>query len=179
MIPKEPNNILRKRILRDFILDASDEELHDALAETNEDLDSLADSGRAVAKQALACFGDPGNVQDLHRGLGALVQMLRRREQVTVEELADLADVASDEIRRIELDSTYDPRPRTIIQLAGFFKIDPQSFVVLSGAKQVNQEVRDEVLRFAAKSTGMSKLSRDELKLLNEFVKLLAEHTAR
>ena len=81
MESKEQDRIKMNRALRAILLEASEDELREALAGTDEDLDTLAARGEAVVQRALSKVRDTGGVEDLHRGLGALVQMLRRREQ--------------------------------------------------------------------------------------------------
>jgi transcriptional regulator with XRE-family HTH domain len=167
------------RALRDILLEASEAELRDALADTEEDLDALAARGRAAAQRALSETTDTGGAEDLHRGLGAILQLLRRREQVSIDELAQKARVAASELRHIELDPECDPNPRTIFQLERYFKLPERSLVVLSGAVRVGDDLREEALRFAASSEDISGLTKEQLQLLNHFVKFLAEHTDR
>ena len=48
--------------------------------------------------------------------------------------------------------------------------------MVLSGAMVANDDqIGEEAERFAAKSDDLSKLTREELKLLNQFVKFLSD----
>ena len=103
--------------------------------------------------------------------------MLRRREQLSADKLAQEARVNASELRRIELDPAFDPNPRTIFQLEKSFKLPSRSLVVLSGAVDVNDNVREEVVRFAASSEDISGLTKEQRKLLNRFVKFLRENT--
>jgi len=165
----------RFRALRDLLMEASEEELRDALAG---EFDSLADRCQVAAKRALAAQSDDfDQVRDLHRGLGALIQLLRRRAKLSPEELAKRARISSLELRSIESDPSFDPSPRTIYQLEQFFDLQPRSLVVLSGAVHVNENVRDEIVRFAANAKSVTTLSVGEKQLLNEFVRFLRDHT--
>lgn len=177
MKPNKEHRIKMERALRDILLEASEEELREALADAKEDFDSLAARGRAAAQRALTDSDDTTDIRDLHRGLGALIQMLRRRDRVSVDELAERARVDPVELRHIELDLAFDPNPRTIYQLEQHFNLPPRSLVVLSGAVHVDSDVRAEAVRFAASSENISDLSLEEQKLLNRFVKFLREHT--
>ena len=103
--------------------------------------------------------------------------MLRRRERLSIDELAQNARVDASELRRIELDPVFDPNPRTIFQLAQYFKLPERSLVVLSGAVRVDDNVREEAVRFAASSDHISGLTREQRKHLNQFVKFLRELT--
>lgn len=178
MNPNEPDRIKVNRALRDILLEASEDELREVFVATGEDLDSLAARGRDAVLRALADTRDATEVQDLHRSFGALLQMLRRREQISVDELSRKARIDAAELRRIDLDPKFVPNPRTIFQLEQYFKLPPRSLVVLSGAVYVDNDVREEAVRFAAASSqNISGLTREERKLLNRFVKFLREHT--
>lgn len=177
MEPNEHDQTKMNRALRDILLEASEQELREALVGAGEDFDSLAAQGRAIARRALANADDTSDLQDLHRGLGVLIQMLRRLERVSADQLASEARIDLAELRRIELDPTFDPNPRTIFQLEQYFNLPPRILVVLSGAVRVENEVREEAVRFAASSQNISELTGAERKLLNRFVKFLREHT--
>lgn len=179
MESKGRDRIALNRALRDIFLEASEDELQEAFAGTGEDLDALADRGEAVVRRALAEVRDADAVEELHRGLGALVQMLRRRERISIDELARAARVDVSELRRIELDPAFEPNPRTIFQLERYFNLPERSLVVLSGAVHVDDDVREEAVRFAASSEHVSELTKEERKLLNQFVKFLREHSDR
>jgi len=179
MESKGRDRIALNRALRDIFLEASEDELREAFAGTGEDLDALADRGEAVVRRALAEVRDADAVEELHRGLGALVQMLRRRERISIDELARAARVDVSELRRIELDPAFEPNPRTIFQLERYFNLPERSLVVLSGAVHVDDDVREEAVRFAASSEHVSELTKEERKLLNQFVKFLREHSDR
>ena len=167
------------RALRDILLEASEDELREAFADTGEDLDSLAARGKEAAQRALSETRDGAGVEDLHRGLSALLQMLRRREQLSIDVLAQNAHVDASELRCIEHDPAFDPNPRTIFQLEQYFKLPERSLVVLTGAVQVDDDVREEAVRFAASSEHISDLTRAQRKQLNLFVKFLRKHTDR
>lgn len=179
MESKGRDRIALNRALRDIFLEASEDELREAFAGTGEDLDALADRGEAVVRRALAEVRDADAVEELHRGLGALVQMLRRRERISIDELARAARVDVSELRRIELDPAFEPNPRTIFQLERYFNLPERSLAVLSGAVHVDDDVREEAVRFAASSEHVSELTKEERKLLNQFVKFLREHSDR
>lgn len=175
------NNQIHTKIshaLREILLEASEDELQEALSEVGENFDSLATSGQVVAQLALA-DADKNYVQDLHRGLSTLIQMLRRRDRISIDELSRRARVDASELHRIEIDPTFDPNPRTIYQLEQYFALPSRSLVVLSGAVRVDNDVRTEAMRFAANSENISELSREERNLLSRFVKFLRDHTDR
>lgn len=168
------------RALRDLVIDATEEELRADLEGAGENFDALVARGHGVIECALSGSAkDAVLVQDLHRGLGALVRMLRRRDQLSVEKLASAAEIDIAELQAIESEPSKNPHPRTIYQLAKYFHVEPKSLVALSGAVAVNDGVRREAVRFAASSRAMSKLSREERKLLNQFVRFLQDQSDR
>lgn len=174
------------RALRDSMLEASEDELRQVLEAESEDFDELTDRGQVAIDRALvrALVGEEEEgrsvEEELHRGLGALVTLLRRKKKLNEEELAAQARVPVGEIRRIEFDLTYTPRIRTIARLEDFFRLKPRSLAILAGAVRVQrqeEEFRAQVHKFAANSSDMGKLSGDEKRLLSEFVRFLSDYT--
>ncbi len=182
--PKKTTDFDARRAIRSVIDEASETDLREALSACGEDFDDVVERTRAVFSRALdeACGQSRSSAAeaddlDFHRGLGALLQLLRRRDRLTEEALAERAEVSTEEIRRIEFDPTFTPAPRTIIQLERFFKLPRKTLVLLSGAiRRKEPEVRKAVARFAAHSTSIGGLTAEEKQLLNEFVAFLGEH---
>jgi len=107
---------------------------------------------------------------------GVFIRQLRRRDSLTIEALAKKARVDADELRQIEHDPHFRARPRLVHQLSSLFKIPERSMMTLAGAMVANDNrIEEAAERFAAMSDDMSKLTRDERKLLNDFVKFLSE----
>jgi transcriptional regulator with XRE-family HTH domain len=176
------------RALREVVLEADSSSLRDTLVELEINPADLAEKGRTAAAKALQLSTlnakpEPLNVAtpdtaQLHDGLSALLQLLRRKDNLTEEELADRARVDVSEIRRIECDRSYIPSPRTVYQLEHTFKLPRRTLVKLSGLTELHsKEFTEEVLRFAAHSKAIQKITRHERKLLNEFVKFLSSYT--
>ena len=105
------------------------------------------------------------------------VRQLRRRDDMDVSRLAAELRVPEDELRAIEADQGFVPKPRTIHQIARYYKISARALLKLSPAAAERDPNLDEVaVRFAASSESLSKLSRDERKKLNEFIKVLSDY---
>ena len=182
---KKPNipAVAYSRALRDCVLEASGAELRDVVQSANLDYDQIVNAGRAAARAALqqaeevTNSGEEHGLDELRRGLGTMLQMLRRRDGLTEEQVAERARVDAAEIRRIEFDPDFTPTPRTVYQLEEYFKLPAKSLAVLSGVitPRSSEALRDEVVKFAAHSTEVSKLGREEKQLLIEFVKFLAK----
>lgn len=114
--------------------------------------------------------------QELHHAFGLFVRHWRLREKLTVEALANKAQVKADHIESIECDITFRTPPRTIYNLARVFSISPQKLMVIAGsADNYDDPIAEEALKFAAKSDGVSSLNREEQKLLSEFIKFVSE----
>lgn len=117
---------------------------------------------------------DENKVVSLVQAFGVLVRQLRRQKQWTVDELAKRARVDAEDLRQIERDPHFRPRPRVVHQLAEVFGMPERSLMKLSGATITQDNgFQEEAMRFAAKSDDMSKLSRDEQRALNDYVKYL------
>tara|TARA_R110000824_G_scaffold167353_5_gene344310 strand:+ start:419 stop:925 length:507 start_codon:yes stop_codon:yes gene_type:complete len=119
---------------------------------------------------------DSSNVIQLKHAFGVLVKQLRKRDKLSLEQLAGKARVDLEDIKQIEHDPHFRPRPRVIHQLASVFNVPVRSLMKLSGATIVHDEAFEgEALQFAAKSEDMSKLTRAEQRLLNDYVKYLSQ----
>jgi transcriptional regulator with XRE-family HTH domain len=175
------------RAFRDMLLEADSNSLAEVLTELDIDAATLAEEGKAAVENALQSVPESpitedtdtkADVAELHKALGALLQLLRRRDDLSQEELADRARIEIEEIRRIEHDPTYTPLPRTIYQLEQTFRLPRRTLIKLSGLTTSHSaEFKGQVLRFAAHSKAMHKMTREEKKLLNEFVKFLNSYT--
>ena len=171
------------KVFRELIFEAEPKDLEEAIAAEGEDPKELAERGRAIAIRALKQHEIQvrseeearAETEALHEGLSALIQLLRRKEGMSDEDLAKKARVDVGEIRRIEFDLSYTPNPRTIYQLEQVFKLPSRTLVLLSGAKKrTTPGLTNEVMRFAANAKTMGKLNSAEMKLLNEFVNFLS-----
>lgn len=137
-----------------------------ALSENTENVIQLA------AHQSPHHTPEPSAVQ---RGFSSLMRLLRRRKEMEIPELAISAQIDPGELSRIEEEPGYIPTPRTIFQLERFFELPKDTLSRLSGAvTKTSDTIQGELLKFAACSDGMGKLTHEEKKLVNEFVKHLA-----
>jgi transcriptional regulator with XRE-family HTH domain len=175
------------RTLRDMVLDADSSSLREVISELGIDPNDVAQRGKMAAARALQLTAPAvkTNIHDertdwtgLHDALSALVQLLRKRDNLSEEELAARARIEVAEIRRIECDRSYTPAPRTIYQLEQAFNLPRRTLVKLSGlTKTHSKEFAEKAVRFAAHSKAIQKISRHERRLLNEFVKFLSSYT--
>jgi transcriptional regulator with XRE-family HTH domain len=111
------------------------------------------------------------------RVFGSLIQLLRREKGLTLEKLAEKARVDIGELVNIEQDPDYEPRPRTVHQLAGVLGLPKRTLVKLSNLTEVHDdELKRAAVRFVAHSSSMAELSREERQALAEFVHFLVTH---
>lgn len=118
------------------------------------------------------------HILPLKHAFGMLTNQLRRKENMSIVELAENAHILVEELSSIETDPNFKPNPRTVYQLASFFNVSAKTLMKLSGATLTyNKEFEEKALRFAAKSSQASKLTEEEIQILNEYVKYLNEES--
>jgi transcriptional regulator with XRE-family HTH domain len=114
--------------------------------------------------------------ENAHPAFGRLINLWRRKKGLHMDALAEKAKIDVGELLEIERNLYYTPEPRTVYQLAKTLGLPSDRMLELSG----NLTVRDtslgqEAVRFAARSESVEKLSKDEQRALEEFVKFLTE----
>jgi len=139
--------------------------------------DSAVGAGApALVFQSEAKLGeDAGEVaSELRLAFGRFVQLMRRNQRLTIEQLASKADVDAGELIVIEEDVRHLPEPMTVYQLAKVFGTSEKSLLQLAGliVKKDPQFVQ-EAVRFAAKSEPIAKLTVEEQAALETFVAVL------
>ena len=147
--------------LRDWLLYAAD----------------IEDSCRSISVGGLASdlgmlASGSSNVQPV---FGRLIELARRKQGLTLEKLAEQADIDLEAIVEIETQDRVVPEVRTVYQLAQALKLPPSRLMEIAGLATPKPEVSRAALRFAARSEPTTKLSRDERVALEEFVKVLVE----
>jgi transcriptional regulator with XRE-family HTH domain len=104
-----------------------------------------------------------------------LVHQLRRKDGLSIAQLAGKIRVDVAELERVEKDPSYVPSPRTVHQLAEFIGVSARAVEQLTAASAAqNDNLTEAAHRFAASSDDLSKLSPSERRDLNDFVKVLA-----
>jgi transcriptional regulator with XRE-family HTH domain len=157
---------------------AAEVELPERLRDPYAAFDRLCTNG-AVGEQAQAQTDRTAGAtsQTPVRVFGSLIQLLRREKSLTLEKLAEKARVDINELINIEQDPDYEPRPRTVHQLAGVLGLPKRTLVKLSNLTHVHDdELNVAAVRFAARSSTMVELSREERRALAEFVYFLVSH---
>ena len=115
-------------------------------------------------------------VDGMRHAFHLVVQMLRRGRGLTVDKLAQRADIDRDEIVAMERNNAYRPSPLTLHKLCNFYGIPERRMLVLAGAiKEVPQSFSETASRFAAQSESFAGLTKEERKVLDDFVQFLKE----
>jgi transcriptional regulator with XRE-family HTH domain len=119
--------------------------------------------------------GDPSDRTAIP-AFGRLINLCRRKRGWTIENLASSARIDVSEAIRIEHDTSYVPGPRTVYQLSTALGLPRERMLQLSGNMIVHDRgLGEHAVKFAARSESVEKLSRQEHRALEEFVKYLNE----
>ena len=103
-----------------------------------------------------------------------MMQNLRREKGMTIQEVSEGTKVDASQLISIEHNVAYRPTPLALHRLADFYGIPEERLAQLAGAiRKVPDEVRESASRFAAKSDSFAKLTKDERRALDGFVKSL------
>ena len=107
---------------------------------------------------------------------GKFISLMRRHRGYSVEELAQAADLDAGELVVIEADVHYVPEPRTIFKLAETFDVSQRRLMQFAGLTAANDAgLRQEAVRFAARSESMQRLTPEENAALEAFVAVLSD----
>lgn len=116
------------------------------------------------------------HVPDPNIAFGRFVRLMRRHHHLTLEKLAEDADVEITELVEIEDDSRHKPEPRTVYQLAKRFQVPTTKLLQLAGlSAPKDARLVHEAIRFAARSDPVEELSENERAALEAFVSVLSE----
>jgi HTH-type transcriptional regulator, competence development regulator len=107
---------------------------------------------------------------------GRFVSLMRRNRGLSVEKLADEADVDVVELLSIEEVAQYKPEVRTVYQLANFFALPRATLLQVAGLTlPKDSRIIEESVRFAARSEPVEALTNEERSALETFVSVLSE----
>jgi len=133
----------------------------------------------AAAARAPAAAASPAARQSA-AALRHLLRQLRRRDKLELSRLSAEVRVPERELRALEEGVVTALRPRTLHQLATYYRISAQALLALSPfAARRDPDLDKAAVKFATNSDDISKLSPQERKSLNEFVKYLGDYGGR
>ncbi len=104
------------------------------------------------------------------------VRLSRRNRGLSIEILAEQADVEIAELVTIEENGQYKPDLRTVYQLANFFGVQRSNLLQIAGLTvPKDTHLIDQAVRFAARSEPVAALTAEERAALEAFVSVLSE----
>ena len=107
---------------------------------------------------------------------GRFVRLMRRQRGLTLEKLADDADVEMAVLVELENDPHHKPELRTAYQLANYFEVPRSGLMQVAGlTAPKDARLFDEAVRFAARSEPTAELTPEESAALEAFVAVLSE----
>lgn len=116
----------------------------------------------------------------VRRSFRLFVQMSRRARGLTPEQLAKKLETTPEEVAAMERNPAYRPSPLMLHRLSKFTGVPDRRLAELVGAiKQVSDDVRHEASRFAAQSDSFAKLTKEERKILDDFMRFLRDEKLR
>jgi HTH-type transcriptional regulator, competence development regulator len=114
--------------------------------------------------------------EEMSFAFSRFVQLARRSRGLSIERLAERADVELAELLTIEESSQYKPDLRTVYQLANFFGVPRTNLLQIAGlTAPKDNHLINEAVRFAARSESVAALTAEERAALDAFVSVLSE----
>ena len=114
--------------------------------------------------------------EDSRIAFGRFINLMRRSHTLSIEKLAEDADIDIGELMSIEEDTHYTPKPRTVYQLASVFNVSRSRLMGLSGlVRPKDAHFLEEVVRYAARSESLATLSAVEQAALDGMIAVLSK----
>ena len=111
---------------------------------------------------------------------GRFVNLMRRGRGLSIEQLAEKADIDVGEIMTIEESTQYIPDVRTVYQMAGVFSLSQNRLMELSGlSKPKDVKFVERAVRYAARSESVEELTEAEEAALDGLISVLSEKTKK
>jgi ribosome-binding protein aMBF1 (putative translation factor) len=138
-------------------------------------LSMLERIAKALNKRIIVSIGAPEVREDtVHYAFRRFVQNARRKSGLTVKEASKKLDIDSAELESMESDTTYCPSFVTLHKLSQFYGVNQARLAALAGAlKKVPRELKHRASKFTEQSESLAKLSGQEKKALDEFMRFL------
>jgi transcriptional regulator with XRE-family HTH domain len=103
-----------------------------------------------------------------------VIKGLRLKRGLTVDQFVRKSGIDRREVIDMERNVDYRPTPLTLYKLSKFYGIPQRRLAILAGAiTNIPKDIREEASKFAAKSESFSKLTAEEKRTLDDFVKFL------
>lgn len=108
--------------------------------------------------------------------LGKVVRFVREQHGWTRTELAELANVDTEDIVSLETRIDFDPSPRTVTQLADACHFSRARFIQLANHRR--ESAANDGLRFAAKSKSAEVVTDEEYEAIRALVEVLSQRSS-
>lgn len=109
--------------------------------------------------------------------LGRFINLMRRGQGLSIEDLAQKADIELGDLFSLESNASFQPDARTLYQLSEIFGVSQEKLMGLSGLTHSNDnEYVEKAVRFAAKSASVEVLTAEETSILHGFISVLSEN---
>jgi transcriptional regulator with XRE-family HTH domain len=115
----------------------------------------------------------PSALSNVPTRLGKTIRFVREQKGWTISELAALADVDEAEVKLLESLEDYNPKPRTVTQLADVCRFSREKFIKLAGHRSA-RAANDSVVRFAANSGDLASITDDDYEAIRALVEVLS-----
>jgi len=119
----------------------------------------------------------PSVLANVPTELGKVVRYVREQKGWTKAELAELADVDEADLDLIETKADYDPKPRTVIQLADACHFSRERFIKLAGHR-ATCAANESSVRYAANSKSTDSVTDSEYEAVRALVEILSKQSA-
>lgn len=144
------------------------------------DLEIGAGAPPGYRRQAPPPAAAPPPALDTRIAFGTLVELWRRNRGWDAVKLAEEAGVAPAEVLEIERHPEAEPEPRAVCQLARVFNLPATVLLELAGlGTPATASLREEAVRFAARSEPVAALSPHERDALESFLAAINRRTAQ
>jgi transcriptional regulator with XRE-family HTH domain len=118
----------------------------------------------------------PAALADAPTSIAKVVRFTREKHGWTRAEMAQLANIDEEELEAIETNSSFDPEPRTVGQLADLCGFSPVLFARLAKHRKMADAASNETaFAFAANSGGAGAVSDDEYAVICAMIEILSQ----
>ncbi len=138
-------------------------------------LSMLSKIAKALNRKLSVSMLDGDKGSDLRRFVfQEVVRGLRKGKRLNIDRFVKESGIDRADVIDMERNPNYKPSPLDIHNLSKFYKISHQKLAILAGAiKEMPPGMEVEASRFAAQSESFSKLTDEERRTLDTFVKFL------
>ena len=141
--------------------------------------DGLDIGAGVIAADPIFTYEGSGNdsLEASRFALGRFINLMRRKQGLSIEALAEKTDIETGELLNLENDSAHLPDVRTLYQLSGVFGVSREKLTGLSELTHTNDgDHTEKAVRHAAQPASAGVLSEDEHAILNELISVLSEN---